>query len=196
MKRAFIFVSLAVLVVFTAASCRSVPPEWEQWQQQQQQQQQQWEAAEPPFIQEVMSNPPDDAYVGIGTARAGNLNMARQIAENRARVSIAQQIDSSVMNMIEDYAAGSDMEPEAMLSFQQTVSRTLAEADLRGTRPYTRTFRDGNAFEAWTIMTMPRVDANNTIAAALAPHANAALWALDRMDAAFEQRNAPTVVRE
>jgi len=191
MKRVFGFVVLAAAVGF-AVSCASAPSGGDA---------QQWQAAEPPFVQEAQFNPPEDAYVGIGNGRAMTLNAARQMAENRARVSIAQQMNSSVRNMITDYTGTSEIEP-AMLQFFETVSRTLAEAELRGTRPFTQTFREGNTFEAWTVMTLAKSDAHGTIADAaasahmLAPHASAALWSLDRMDAAFEQRDGAAIVRD
>ena len=191
MKRTF-FVTLIVAAAFIAASCATPGPVAGGAAQPQ--------AVEPEFVLAAQSNPPEDAYVGIGNGRAMTLNAARQMAENRARVSIAQQMNSAVRNMITDYTGTSEIEP-AMLQFFETVSRTLAEAELRGSRPYTRTFRDGNTFEAWTVMTMSKSDAHGTIANAaasaqmLAPHASAALWSLDRMDAAFEQRDRPEIVR-
>jgi len=190
MKRTVI-ATLAAATVFFAASCATPGPAPAATQPQ---------ALEPEFVLAAQSNPPEDAYVGIGNGRAGTMNAARQMAENRARVSIAQQMNSAVRNMITDYTGTSEIEP-AMLQFFETVSRTLAEAELRGSRPYTRTFRDGNTFEAWTVMTLAISDAHSTMAAAasaahtLAPHASAALWSLDRMDAAFEQRDRAEIVR-
>ena len=181
--------ALAAALLLSAAACRSTA------------QDQGWQVVEPPFVQQAQLNPPEDAYIGIGNGRAMTLNAARMMAENRARVSIAQQMNSAVRNMITDYTGTSELEP-AMLQFFETVSRTLAEADLRGTQPDTRTFRDGNAYEAWSVMTLSRSDAHGTIANAaasahmLAPHASAALWSLDRMDAAFEHRDMAEIIRD
>jgi len=192
MKRTFV-VTLAVAMVFIATSCASAPAGGGATAQRQ--------AVEPDFVLEAQFNPPEDAYVGIGTGRAATLNAARQMAENRARVSITQQMNSSVRNMIRDYTGTSEIEP-AMLQFFDTVSRSLAEANLRGTRPRTQTFQVGNQFEAWTVMTLATNDAHSAIASAsasahaLAPHINAALWSLESMDAAFEQRDRATVVRD
>ncbi|MCL2380221.1 MAG: hypothetical protein FWC64_01345 [Treponema sp.] len=189
MKRMSVFVAVAVAAAFAITACRSAPTGEDQWA-----------AAEPPFVQQAQANP-DEVYVGIGTGRAMSMNAARQMAENRARVSIAQQMNSSVRNMITDYTGTSELEP-AMLQFFETVSRTLTEVELRGTRPDTRTRRDGNTFEAWTVITISKSDAHSTIANAaasahmLAPHASAALWSLDRMDAAFEQRDTPAIIRD
>ena len=192
MKRTSVFVVCAVMSVFFAASCTSGAAATQSVNTMQ--------AAEPQFVQDALNNPPEDAYVGIGTGSAMTMNAARQMSENRARVAISQEINSTVRNMITDYTGTSEIEP-AMLQFFETVSRTLAEAELRGSRPYTRTFRDGNTFEAWTVMTLAISDAHSTMAAAasaahtLAPHASAALWSLDRMDAAFEQRDRAEIVR-
>ncbi|MDR3303612.1 MAG: LPP20 family lipoprotein [Treponema sp.] len=80
--------------------------------------------------------PPEDALWGIGTAKQSTDNMSMTMAENRARVSISQQLSSMVQIMITDYTrdagtAGS----QASISLQESVSRSMSEAKLTGARP-------------------------------------------------------------
>jgi len=189
MKRTFV-VTLVIAVAFIATSCATGPGAQASPQR---------EDITPDFVAQAQDNPPGDAFLGIGTGRAMTQNASRSMAENRARVSLAQQMDSSVRNMVTDYTGTSEIEP-AMLQFFETVSRTLAEANLVGTRPNTRTFRVGNSYESWTVMTLSTSDAHRAIAhaseaqRALAPHASASMWGLDRMDALFDQRDRAVII--
>jgi hypothetical protein len=83
--------------------------------------------------------PPEDAMWGIGSARQSSDNLSMTMAENRARVSIAQQLNSMVQNMITDYARDAGTSgSQANLSLQESVSRSLAEAKLTGAKAIKR----------------------------------------------------------
>jgi len=193
MRGTLFVVALTVAVGLIASSCGTGPAA------QQQQAAPLREDITPDFVAQAQDHPPGNAFLGIGTGSALTQAASRSMAENRARVSLAQQMNSSVRNMIIDYTGTSEIEP-AMLQFFETVSRTLAEANLVGTRPNTRTFRVGSSYESWTVMTLTTSDAHRAIAnaseaqRALAPHATAALWGLERMDALFEQRDRAIIV--
>jgi hypothetical protein len=81
-------------------------------------------------------NPPqaEDVIYGVGAADYDDVNMAITMAENRARVSIARELDSRVKGMIDDMTQAAGASREDSLSFAQTVSRTLTEARLSGAR--------------------------------------------------------------
>jgi hypothetical protein len=83
--------------------------------------------------------PPEDALWGIGSAKQSTDNMSMTMAENRARVSISQQLSSMVQNMITDYTrdAGTS-NSQASISLQESVSRTMSEAKLTGAKPIKR----------------------------------------------------------
>jgi len=193
MSRTLFAVAMTLALGLIATSCAtgSAAP--------QQQAAPQREDITPDFVAQAQDNPPGDAFLGIGTGSAMTQAASRSMSENRARVSLAQQMNSSVRNMVIDYTGTSEIEP-AMLQFFETVSRTLAEANLVGTRPNTRTFRVGNSYESWTVMTLSTSDAHRAIAhaseaqRALAPHASAAMWGLERMDTLFEQRDRAVIV--
>ena len=52
----------------------------------------------PQFVRDAAENAPNDAFVGIGTARSASLSMARTTAATRARADISRQIDTTVEN--------------------------------------------------------------------------------------------------
>jgi hypothetical protein len=81
-------------------------------------------------------NPPqlEDSLLGIGIAKMSNMNMSRNMAENRARVAISQQLSTHVRNMIDDMASESEGDRSTVLNFSQSVSRSLSEANLVGTK--------------------------------------------------------------
>ncbi|MCL2193102.1 MAG: LPP20 family lipoprotein [Treponema sp.] len=186
MKKAF-FAALVVAVAFAAASCGTAAP-----------------AVAPgdpvgDFITEARRNANENALLGIGTARHSNRALATQTATARALADIARQLNVVVSNMITDYIAGSEAEPQAMLAFQESVTQTLARERLVGTRPIAERMIDG---EMVVVMELAPSNAATNImnasesAAALAPHMGAAMWALDRMDQALQQQNmAPPVIR-
>ena len=151
------------------------------------------------FIRGVRNNAPEDALLGIGTSTHSNRAMARTIAETRARAEITRQLDVSVRNMITDYMAGSEAEPEAMLSFQENITQTLATSQLRGAIIRDEANLGG---EQITIVMLSSSNVANEImtasqaAAQIAPHMGAAQWALDRMNSTLlEQNAAPPVIR-
>ena len=84
----------------------------------------------PPWINDRQ---PEGVIWGIGQARQSSDNLSMQMAEARARVAIANTIDTSVQAMIIDYNrdAGTP-ENQVSLSMQESVSRNLSQAQLRG----------------------------------------------------------------
>jgi hypothetical protein len=88
------------------------------------------------------------------------------ISENRARVSISQQIDSRVKNMIDDYQAqaGDSDNPADAEGFQQSVSRTLSQTKLTGTKVVKRDKIDGTWY---ALVSLSKTDAARQAAAVI-----------------------------
>jgi len=84
----------------------------------------------PPWINDRQ---PENVLWGIGSARQSTDSFSMQTAEARARVAIAQALNTNVHNMFVDYNrdAGSP-ENQASLSLQENVSRSLTQAQLNG----------------------------------------------------------------
>jgi len=187
MKRTSLILALAVsLVAFVATSCGTAAPS----------------AASDPvsdFIREVRRGAPENAILGIGSSNHSNRGLARTAAETRARAEVARQVDVMVRNMVLDYTAGSEAEQQALLQFTETVTQTLAQQAQRGAiirdeiniggEQVTVVMFTGEAFGSGLM------DAHQS-AIALAPHANQAMWAAERMNRALaEQATTDPVIR-
>ena len=182
MKRKSVFASGALIVAaaLIAVSCASAPPP----------------AAAPvaqadpvsEFIREVRRGAPENALLGIGTSTHSNRGLARTTAETRARAEVARQVEVVVRNMVEDFTAGSEAEQGALLQFTTNVTQTLTQQAQSGAIIRDETFING---EQITVVMFTRDAMNNGLmnahqaSQALAPHANAAMWAVDRMDRAL-----------
>ncbi|MCL2600096.1 MAG: hypothetical protein FWD88_02820 [Treponema sp.] len=190
MKR-FAVVALAVAVTFVVTSCGSPPAPAAQ-------------PAEDPvsaFIRETRRNAPENALLGIGTSTHSNRAQARSTAELRARAEVVRQLNVVVRNMVTDYMAGSEAEPQAMLSFQESVTQSLAESRLQGAIVRDETNIGGEQVVIVMLTTdniASEIMSASQSAAALAPHMATAQWALERMNQALTEQNdlPPVIVRD
>jgi len=84
----------------------------------------------PPWLDEKT---PDDVMWGVGAARQSSDSFSMASAENRARVSIARQLDTRVRAMFTDYNRNAGTAgAQANTSLQENVSRSLTNAQLSG----------------------------------------------------------------
>jgi hypothetical protein len=147
----------------------------------------------PAFVNEAISNASEDVLVGIGMYRIGNdmsrYNRGMQMAETRARTAIAQQLSSIVKNMILDYSAGSEIDPDAALAFEESITVALSKAELTGAVLKKTDLIDGVVVAAVEYSKSAAAASVNQAAnaAKLSTPAAAAFNALDRMDAAFSK---------
>jgi hypothetical protein len=148
----------------------------------------------PQWVVNARTNAPEDVIVGIGAARMATINQSMNISETRARTQIIRAMNSMVDNMITDYNVGSEADLNASLAFQEEITRALARANVSGARIVEQN-ADPNGM--WfTVVYFNRAETTrelNTAASAvrqLAPHANAAFSALERMDEAFDRAAA------
>jgi hypothetical protein len=92
--------------------------------------------------------------------------------------------------MVNDYAATSEVDPDAAVSFNESIIQTLAKAELRGAR-VVKMDRDENGL-LWVVMEFSKSAAANEVnqaanAAKLAVPAAIAFDALSRMETAFSK---------
>jgi predicted small lipoprotein YifL len=148
----------------------------------------------PEFINEAYINASEDVLIGIGTYKIGadvsKMSTGMTFAQTRARADIARQLQSIIKNMITDYTATSELDPDASLSFQESVTQALAKADLKGAK-VVKQQTDSNGL-LWVVMEYSKSAAANdysaaTAAAKLAVPAAAAFDATARMDNAFDK---------
>jgi hypothetical protein len=150
-----------------------------------------------PDIPAFVLNPPiaEDAIYGVGAAKMQTTQASLTMAENRARVSLAQQINTRVQNMITDYMSGSEGSSQAMANFQESISRSLADANLSGAQVVQRQqTKDGTW---WVLVSIPTSVAKQQAIAKVGENPNRALaqQALGEMDTAFSNAayNEPPV---
>jgi len=142
----------------------------------------------PQSIRDKMDNVPEDALIGVGTAKMATLNQSRTISQTRARAELSRQMDTVVRDMVRDYTAGSEVDPSAVLSFQENITVALSQARLVGA---TIIEEDEDAKgNYWTAVMLSKTGAVNEInqavaAAKLKVPAMASFNAESRMDAAF-----------
>jgi hypothetical protein len=147
----------------------------------------------PAFVNEALLNASEDVLVGIGSYTIGNktsnIGTGTTFAQTRARASIAQQLTTIVRNMTLDYAAESEIDPDAAVSFQEYVTQTLSKAELKGAKMVKMDIENG---VLWVVMEYSKSvaipEVNQAVSAAkLAVPAAIAFDAAARMDAAFNK---------
>jgi curli biogenesis system outer membrane secretion channel CsgG len=145
-------------------------------------------------VNEAYLGASEDVLIGIGTYRIGNdmakMGTGKTFAETRARADLARQLDTMVKNMVTDYTATSEIDPDAALSLQESITQALSRAELKGARTVKMDV-DGNGL-LWVVMEFSKSAAAAEVnqassAAKLAVPAAAAFDALARMDAAFSK---------
>jgi hypothetical protein len=144
----------------------------------------------PQFVKDAIKKTPEDALVGIGTARAASLSLARTTATTRARTEISRQMNTMIQDMVRDYSAGSEVDPKAALSFQENITVALSKSTLTGSTVVEEdTDENGNY---WVVVMLSKTNTVNEInqaqaAARLAVPAMASFSAEDRMNEAFDR---------
>ena len=144
----------------------------------------------PSKVANARRNAPEDVLVGIGTAKMGTKSQSMNVAATRARADISNSMQVMVKNMVRDYTASSEVDPNAALSFQENITVTLSRADLSGAViMFEEEDSDG---QWWTVMYLSKANVVKEInqaqtAARLAVPAMSSFDAEKRMNEAFEQ---------
>jgi len=144
----------------------------------------------PQFVKDAMKKAPEDALVGIGTARMASLSQSRTMATTRARAEISRQLNTVMSDMITDFTAGSEVDHSAVLSYSENITTALSRSTLTGSVPVEEDMDDNGNY--WVVVMLSKTNAVNEInqaqaAAKLAVPAMAAFNAQDRMNAAFDK---------
>ena len=184
MKKTF-FVSLVLLMFIAAVSCVSAggasdkpAPE------------RKVDSRVPQFVKDAVKNAPEDALVGIGTARMASLSQSRTISATRARAELSRQMDTIIRDMIRDYTAGSEVDHSAVVSFQENITVALSQARLQGSSVVNEDVDEAGNY--WTVVMLNKTrtvqEINQAVSAAkLAVPAMASFDAEDRMNQAFDR---------
>ncbi|MDR0497647.1 MAG: hypothetical protein LBH42_08545 [Treponema sp.] len=170
-----ILVLFSVCLALAIAGCTSKPPA---------------SSGMPSNVANARRNAPEDVLVGIGNAKMGTVAQSRNIAATRARAEISNTMDSMVKNMVRDYTASSEVDPQAALSFQENITVTLSKSNLSGAViQFEEPDRDGMW---WVVIHLGKSGVAREISQAqaqarLAVPAMASFDAEARMNEAFEQ---------
>ena len=173
--RTFVGVIFAVCLAVAVMGCASKPPA---------------SGGMPPTVANARRDAPEDVLVGIGNAKMGTVAQSRNIAATRARAEISNSMNSIVSNMVRDYTASSEVDPQAALAFQENITVTLSRSNLSGAVIwYEAADKDGMW---WVVMHLSKSDVVREIsqaqaAARLAVPAMASFDAEERMNEAFER---------
>jgi len=146
--------------------------------------------AVPQFVKDAIKKAPEDALVGIGTAKAASLSLARTTATTRARAEISRQMNTMIQDMVRDYSAGSEVDTSAALSFQENMTVALSKSTLTGSAIVDEDQDENGNY--WVVVMLSKVNTVKEInqaqaAARLAVPAMASFNAEDRMNAAFDR---------
>lgn len=142
----------------------------------------------PEFVKQAIRSTPEDALIGIGSAKLASKDQSRTIATTRARAEISRQMNTIIQDMIRDYQASSEIDPSSALSFQENITVALSKSTLTGSRVVDFDYDSSGA--CWVVV---QIDKSSTVqeinqaqaAARLAVPAMASFNAEDRMNAAF-----------
>jgi hypothetical protein len=145
----------------------------------------------PDFVRKAIINAPEDALIGVGSAKMATEAMSRTFATTRARAEISRQMNTMIQDMIRDYSAGSEADPSAVISFQENITVALSKAELVGSKVVDMDYTDDGT--CWVIVQLGKSNVASIIkdqseaAKKLAPAAMASFNAEDRMNAAFDK---------
>jgi len=144
----------------------------------------------PQFVKDAVKNAPENALVGIGTARMATLSQSRTISATRARAEISRQMDTIIRDMVRDYTAGSEVDHSANIAFQENITVALSQSRLQGAAVVEEDMDSAGNY--WTVVMLSKTATVNEInqavsAAKLKVPAMASFNAEDRMNQAFDK---------
>jgi len=150
----------------------------------------------PQFVKDAIKTAPEDALIGIGTAKMGTLSLSRTAAMTRARAEISRQMNTMIQDMVRDYTASSEMDPSATISFTENMTVALSKAELKGASSVAEDEDEKGQY--WVVVMLSKTstvaEINQAQAAAkLAVPAMASFNAEDRMNAAFAKATSQEI---
>jgi hypothetical protein len=145
--------------------------------------------ATPEFVRNAVRNTPEDALVGIGTARLASISQSRVTAATRGRAEISRQLDTVIRDMVRDYQASSEVDPTSALAFQENISLALSQSRMLGSSVVDEDMDDGGNY--WCVVMLTKGEAVKEINQAAAQAklrvpAAASFDAERRMNEAFD----------
>jgi hypothetical protein len=144
----------------------------------------------PQFVRDAVKNTPEDALVGIGTAKMSTVSQSRTYAATRARAEISRQILTLMQDMVRDFTASSEVDPESAIAYQENFTLALSKSAMQGSSVVDEDQDDKGAY--WVVVMIPKEGAAREInqasaQAKLAVPKAASMDAEKRMNEAFNK---------
>jgi len=189
MKKAILIISLVAVILAVSCGTTGVRPASDASAAAASGRSRQVDGKLPQFVKDAVKNVPEDAIIGIGTARMASLNQSRTISATRARAELSRQMNTMIRDMVRDYTAGSELDPKSNLSFQETITVALSQSKLQGASIVDEDLDEAGNY--WTVVMLSKTTAvqeiNQAVSAAkLKVPAMASFNAEERMNQAFE----------
>jgi len=151
----------------------------------------------PRFVRDAVIKAPEDALVGVGSAKLASLSQSRTVAATRARADLSRQMNTMIQDMVVDYQASSELDHSAALAFQENFTMALSKSTLVGSVTAEEDMDSSNNY--WVVIYLNKANVVNEInqaqaAAKLAVPAAAAFDANSRMDNAFNKALGAEVI--
>jgi hypothetical protein len=143
----------------------------------------------PEFVRNAVKNAPEDALVGIGTARLASISQSRVTAATRGRAEISRQMDTVIRDMVRDFQASSEADTASAVAFQENFTLALSQSRLLGSSVVDEDMDDGGNY--WCVVMLNKSEAVKEInqaasQAKLRVPAAASFDAERRMNEAFD----------
>jgi hypothetical protein len=143
----------------------------------------------PEFVRDAVRNAPEDALVGIGTAKLASISQSRTTAALRGRAEISRQLDTVIRDMGRDYQVSSEADPSSALAFQENFTLALSQSRMQGASVVDEDMDEAGNY--WCVVMLSKVEAVKEINQAAAQAklrvpAAASFDADKRMNAAFD----------
>lgn len=188
MMKKIVLVLVVLSLVFMAAACGSAPAADSAPAERM--------SGLPDIVRNARRNAPEGVLIGVGSAKLASMSQSKVLAETRARAEIARAMNSMVREMVRDYTASSEVDPDSALAFQENINVTLAEAKIQGAVISDEDFIDGIYY---VVIYLSKTDVVKEInqaqaAAKLAIPAMASFNAEARMDAAFDKQSTEEII--
>jgi hypothetical protein len=111
----------------------------------------------PEFVRNAVRNTPEDALVGIGTARLASISQSRVISATRARAEVSRQMGTIMRDMVRDFQASSEADPATLLAFQENFTLALSESRQQGSSVVDEDIDDNGNY--WSVVILSKVEA-------------------------------------
>ncbi|MDR0441880.1 MAG: hypothetical protein LBH44_00565 [Treponema sp.] len=115
----------------------------------------------PQFVMDAVNNAPQDALIGVGSAKFATISISRTTSATRARAEIARQINKVTIELVRNYSIINKTDTSAETIFRETITMSLSNAVLSGVSIIEQDMDDEGA--VWTVVMLEKSSLINHI---------------------------------